>query len=308
MDIMLDWILFGLCIVFAAGVLYSRISAKDVQVAVRFPSVIFKQEKLKGTVEVSFRKKFFFGKVKIHLKWLNRMNGEELTKTCNIFVGAGEMASCMLELEMPYSGKVVCTVEKVQVTDWFGMTRKTVHPKGKAGILVMPEYSSCDVDAMVHLQDNLDGMLLVPDKRGYDYSEMIGVREYQQGDSMKSIHWKLTGRMDKLFVKEASVPVEEQVVVFAETIRSTALSAEACDKLASRLFGICTGLLERKIPYQVCWYDKEKEQLIEAPVESHQDLQRVLHKVLGCRQIQGEQPGRMYYEQLRGPKEMLYIS
>ena len=41
-------------------------------------------------------------------------------------------------------------------------------------------------------------------KRGYDATEVFDLREYQPGDSIRSIHWKLSEKFDTVLVREAS--------------------------------------------------------------------------------------------------------
>lgn len=307
MEICWDWLVLVLLVVFLTGVVYARLAANRVKVRLEFLPAVSKGETVTGKLSVSFEKKLLFGKIRIYLQFRHLMTGECLPVRIKAYVGAGTEETCRLEFYRTYSGKVVCSVEKIRVYDWAGITYKTVYPDVRAGILVMPEMTEQDMQERMQLQETLDGMLLVPDKRGCDYSELYGIREYRPGDSMKSIHWKLTGRMERLYVKEASGPAPDSVVLFAETIQEKEPSAEMCDRLLDRLYSVCVYLLEMGVPYQVCWYDMEKEQTVCVEVEDVQDIQRVLHKFTGCRQQQGSPSGRFYYEQLQGKREVYYI-
>lgn len=44
-------------------------------------------------------------------------------------------------------------------------------------------------------------------KSGTDVSEVFGLREYREGDTLQSIHWKLSGKMHQLIVREFGRPV-----------------------------------------------------------------------------------------------------
>ena len=37
---------------------------------------------------------------------------------------------------------------------------------------------------------------------GDDPGETFDIREYREGDSIRQIHWKLTGKMDRLIIRE----------------------------------------------------------------------------------------------------------
>ena len=44
-------------------------------------------------------------------------------------------------------------------------------------------------------------------RSGSDMSEVFGIREYREGDSIRNIHWKLTGKCDDIMIKLPSLPV-----------------------------------------------------------------------------------------------------
>lgn len=41
-------------------------------------------------------------------------------------------------------------------------------------------------------------------KKGYDATEVFELREYQPGDSIRTIHWKLSEKFDTVLVREPS--------------------------------------------------------------------------------------------------------
>ena len=40
--------------------------------------------------------------------------------------------------------------------------------------------------------------------------------KYQEGDSIRQIHWKLTGKLDKMMIRQRSFPVDDTVLILAE--------------------------------------------------------------------------------------------
>ena len=47
-------------------------------------------------------------------------------------------------------------------------------------------------------------------------SEMNGVREYQTGDTLRNVHWKLSSRTDDLYVKQFSESIYENLFIFTD--------------------------------------------------------------------------------------------
>ena len=53
-------------------------------------------------------------------------------------------------------------------------------------------------------------------KSGGGFSDYYELRQYQSGDSLKNIHWKLSSKYDDLIVREPSVPIYKQFAVKLE--------------------------------------------------------------------------------------------
>ncbi len=54
-------------------------------------------------------------------------------------------------------------------------------------------------------------------KAGYDPSETFAIREYQPGDRIRQIHWKLTEKFDSLMVRDYGLPIQNTVLLLLET-------------------------------------------------------------------------------------------
>mgnify|MGYP000007718944 CR=1 FL=1 len=54
------------------------------------------------------------------------------------------------------------------------------------------------------------------ENEGFDHSEPIGIREYRQGDSYKSVHWKLSFRLGDIYVREYGEPVTDSLCIYVE--------------------------------------------------------------------------------------------
>ena len=77
--------------------------------------------------------------------------------------------------------------------------------------------------------------------------EYFGIRPYVDGDSMKLIHWKLTGKTDEYMVKEVEVPMMRMPLIFLETRGQKSLDAAMID-----------GLLEAFFLFHSIWHRKDR--------------------------------------------------
>lgn len=90
---------------------------------------------------------------------------------------------------------------KLEIFDLFGFFRITKNISRENEVLIKPVPLMPDVmpDMFGFKAKNLR-------KSKQPHSEIYDIREYQTGDPVKSIHWKMTAKKDKMMVKE---PLEE---------------------------------------------------------------------------------------------------
>ncbi len=53
-------------------------------------------------------------------------------------------------------------------------------------------------------------------RRGADFSEPFDLRPYQPGDDLRGIHWKLSGKLDELILREPGDPVHFDVAILPD--------------------------------------------------------------------------------------------
>ncbi len=86
---------------------------------------------------------------------------------------------------------------------------------------------------------------------GEDYD----LREYRPGDPMRSVHWKLSSKWDKLIVRERA----ETVVPLPLLTLDRFGTPEELDRLLDRLLGLSRALLGVQRPHAVLWLDEAGE-------------------------------------------------
>ncbi len=113
------------------------------------------------------------------------MTGETEEKECCL-LSRGNLFAEDIPYESAACGVVYVRAEYLNVYDCLGLTHFRMKT-GAAGIFVVrPE--EVDVGVSNILKWNGD--------------EFAGVRKYREGDMMSSIHWKLSGKWDELYVRE----------------------------------------------------------------------------------------------------------
>lgn len=94
-------------------------------------------------------------------------------------------------------------------------------------------------------------------ERGMDVSEVFDIREYEPGDEIRAIHWKLSAKQETPVLREFSQPLNYSVILLVELAKASAGALQACVAYAS---AISQGLLESGVLHTIAWYDAAAEE------------------------------------------------
>ncbi len=91
-------------------------------------------------------------------------------------------------------------------------------------------------------------------QRASTHGDFMGVREFRRGDSLKSIHWVQSARLEELIVCERGGPQQQAVEVHLSTARCIGTRGEARENLAWRVriaASFIDLLVARHFPFQL---------------------------------------------------------
>jgi uncharacterized protein (DUF58 family) len=149
--------------------------------------------------------------------------------------------------------------------DCFGILPVKAIIEASARMTVLPDLFPVEVDISVHHAEEEEGEA---DRKGEDRSEVFQLREYQPGDDVRQIHWKLSSKLDEIILKEASAPQSRSVMLFWD--KRFPGTPPQMDTLAEAVASVCQGILDSGIPFRLCW--TESEELMFGEVESDAEL------------------------------------
>lgn len=123
-------------------------------------------------------------------------------------VPAGGTAQLSVSIVPEHCGKIQLTVTKLRVFDFIHLFshQKTVNDTDT--FLVLPAVPEPTETELKFFEENAVQM-----QPTMEPEEFLGVREYRNGDRMRSIHWKLSSRFPEPVVREYGIPVKTPVVV-----------------------------------------------------------------------------------------------
>ena len=129
-------------------------------------------------------------------------------------------------LERVPRGRYVVEQARATIDDPFGLARAEVDLAAGGALLVYPRLVALDrlfSESGAHAQDGRRLLLRRPS--GFD---LHSVREYEQGESLRKVHWRTTARRGQLMVKELEDAPRDEIAVLLDA-DATAVSGESFD-------------------------------------------------------------------------------
>ncbi len=153
--------------------------------------------------------------VQLELERRNVMTGAVERQTLLLPVLAGK-EKYDLPLRAVECGREEYVCTSMQARDLLNMLTRKLEPFQPGRTVVYPR----DVELRVELQRTVAQTLreegMTQNRKGTDASETFDIREYQQGDDVRSIHWKLSSKTDTVIVRQAGSPFHYRVALLPD--------------------------------------------------------------------------------------------
>ncbi len=202
-------------------------------------------------------------------------------------------------------------LRKLRVYDLTGLFYGKIRRKSSVQIRVLPKL--CEIPVRLGLAvTNFYGEADVYDEHeaGYDNSEIFDVREYQKGDRLQNIHWKLTAKQEELMVKEHSLPKACPVVLLLDyhgkKRRKSSLRGQKPEKREVPRLPMMTyleiaaslsfSMMDAGCPHYVAWYDEETLDMVRQRVDDEESLFFFLGRLMQIRFAQPKEGLLLCYE------------
>lgn len=148
---------------------------------------------------------------------------------------------CGMELCPNYSGAVLVRLKSVKINDILGLTSTSKKIGSVLMVMVYPKPCECipvTVEKNIRYKEESDEYSDLVS--GNDKAQIFDISQYQEGDSIKDVHWKLSSKTDELMIKRYSLPVENHINVFIDYGKPDdgKLTAAGVGRFWDRLFGL----------------------------------------------------------------------
>lgn len=211
----------------------------------------------------------------------NRLNGEKTAAT--IMLSARPRGTCSREVrfQAKHCGRLCFRGEKARIFDCFGLIGLAVPCNSVGWATVQPDTFPMEVTVVEDTDETWDSENFAPDRPGNDPAEVYQLRDYVPGDSPRRVHWKLSGKFDKLIVRDPALPVTRRVLVFWERT-GDGKDARSTDAQAEVLVTLCRSLLEGDVGFFLAWNDVAEGRCVSREIQDLDEFVAVLPRLLSA--------------------------
>ena len=209
----------------------------------------------------------------------NQINGESSTRKIMTWAFPGKNQRAILRTGSEFCGRLRISVEKVTLYDCFGLIGVGCSCPGAAHMTVQPDTFAVNVNLLPNPDCQEDSDSYSQERPGADLTETYQIREYVPGDSLRQIHWKLSGKFDRLIVRDPALPITRNVLVFWERTGQYG-DPESIDAQAETVVSLCRSLLDGGIQFTLGWNDTQKDMCILHEIRDMEELVGVIPRLL----------------------------
>lgn len=201
-----------------------------------------------GCLRLTNRSRLPLPRVLCRLRLVNDLTQEEQTLVLRAALAPGRCTEREFLLESAHCGRIYVQLRSAVLLDYCGLFSKAVPCRTDARITVLPSLFPCEASFSPAAGDETE--LSLP-RRGTDVMETFQLREYQPGDDIRRIHWKLSSKVDTLLLREPGQTVSRSVLLFWD--KRPPCQPAQMDAMAEAAASVCLALCDSGISFDLCW-------------------------------------------------------
>lgn len=229
------------------------------------------------------------GVTEIEMDYENVMYGEKHTEAIILQPAEKKEMLYSYMLKMEDCGNVKVILKRVKCYDRFGLFCWKYPGETRLDTLVYPAQIRISTELSGKFQTSVAGELYDQTRKGQDVSEVFGLRGYAEGDTLGSIHWKLSGKLDDLVVREFGYPSNYNVLILYDMMREcdgNKIANQRNNAVLALTSALSYSLLEQNLKHNVGRINRKQFQ--ELPVYSVETHEQMVLNLL-CMEICKEQ-------------------
>lgn len=174
--------------------------------------IVTRQSTHRTGIEIENRSVISAGQIQVK----GKINGKKFL--VNVYLKGRCKVKALYPVDCESCGIRNVTVSGVILFDYLKLFKRVIKINKEIKIIVVPKVYGIDPECMNDAGDFEDESENFSEiQPGDDPSEIFDIRDYETGDRLSRIHWKLSTKMNKVMVKEYSKPLPDGIVMCMDT-------------------------------------------------------------------------------------------
>ena len=252
------YLLMVLVLLIFTSFIILMIHRRKITIEILAPISTYKNENGDMYIKLMNRSIFPSMKIKSTILFHNQLTNETLKEDIYLTGKGRENKNILMEWKSKHIGHITAEVTEISLYDYFNLFSMSIPASSKTAFYVLPHCFNIDVVKKT-LALGQGYTPVYSSRESMEAMEMIGLKEYEEGDQAKRIHWKLSTKLDRLIVKEFSNPADDTIFILYENgIQS---DADAINASIEVFLSLSKSLLEHKYEHTMAWLDHQANQL-----------------------------------------------
>ena len=176
------------------------------------PNHITKNEQTVWQVTFNNYSKLPIAAMKITVIFEYRFTKRQESKTFQMAIPANKEATFNVEMKHLYSGAMSARIAVVEMQDALGLFRMTQTVECEQSTVILPSPFIMSRQKSIQQQPAFYSVSAASAIHS-NGEELAELKVYAPGDPVKRIHWKLSSKLDELFIKQLEVPAGNRAVM-----------------------------------------------------------------------------------------------
>lgn len=179
-----------------------------------------------------------------------------------------------------HSGALLCSIRRGRIYDYLGLFCLPLKTPADFRLVVLPQ--SQKPERLPDVERCL--ALSWKPKAGGGFAETHELRLYQPGDSLRTIHWKLSGKTGKLITRQAMEPAGSRMLLWLYLQGDP----QTLDQKLGQLLWLSAYLLQNQLKHDILAYTGEG--IRRWQIDSAENGQEAVAQLLACPCLEGAPP------------------
>ena len=293
------------------GWLATRWASSKVQVALEVPTSAQKGAPISCVAAINNPTPVPVLRLDNNLNVRNLLTGQQGRQCIRASVPARSAVQVPFEMASDLCGRVECVLRSVSCFEPFSLFSTTRTVDDTRRLSVMPNLHQAHLGSIMAASPLSDTVQYSPYTKGQDLSEVFGLREYEQGDDLRAIHWKLSEKIDRTVVREPSLPIDNSLLVFWDKgLYGHAAEPELGDTLAEVMLGLCQALSSAGLSFEVAFNDVGSGRCVRERIDTEDDIYELVGHLMSSPLGPVAESGLAAYVRLFGPlacSRLIYV-